>query len=80
MSWPSDGALGNYAGWVLRRIWNDKRPSTPESHGLQLAVRKAKHFFPDQPETWQSRLFEMGTVCRVQSRPNEVDPDADKLS
>jgi hypothetical protein len=25
------GALGNYDEWVLGWIWNDKRPSVPES-------------------------------------------------
>jgi hypothetical protein len=29
--WVGGGALGNYDEWVLGWIWNDKRPSVPES-------------------------------------------------
>ena len=60
-----DGALGTCAKGVSRRIGPDKRPSTPESHWPQLGMIQAKRFLPDQSETRQSRLLELGLnmVC-----------------
>jgi hypothetical protein len=45
------GGLRNHAGWVLRLIGNEKRPSTPETSRPQLAVGRANKFFPDQPKS-----------------------------
>jgi hypothetical protein len=75
----SNGALGKYAEWVVRRIWNDKRLSMPvgetrSPHSLDGSSRLLAHVM------WAPVLENVGLITLNLLGQSEVIPGSEFIS